>query len=130
VWKSFHSVETCRFYRKTVALNFHTLGAPTTHDGACVEIVFRPVCLGVFRPISATAGARFSFQLPPGRGPLLGGITGRRPRSGRLGQNKKAAWDGVPSQAAFWRLQIVYNSLIFKSNLLEKLETFCLISSG
>ena len=64
-----------------------------------MEIAFQPVCLWVFCLISAAAGARFSFQLPPGRGPLLGGITGRRPRSGRLGQNEKVAWGGALSQA-------------------------------
>ncbi len=87
MWKIFHSVENRLVELMPIMFNFPTHRARAAHGGACVEIDFWPVSLWVFWPLSAAAGVCFSFQLPPGRGPLLGGITGRRPRSGRLGQN-------------------------------------------
>lgn len=65
MWKSFHSVETCRFSRMTVTLNFHTSETPVTHGGACVEIQFRLGCLWVFCPISAAAGTIFHSSFRP-----------------------------------------------------------------
>ncbi len=40
VWKSFHSVENRLLRLMPIMLNFHTVGVPTTHGGASVEIKF------------------------------------------------------------------------------------------
>lgn len=57
------------FGRLGSRLNFHIVWNVVTHDGKFNSGGFGHVSFGVVVPFSATAGGRFSFQLPPGRGP-------------------------------------------------------------
>ena len=50
-------------------LNFHIVWNVVTHDGKFNSGGFGHVSFGGVVPFSATAGGRFSFQLPPGRDP-------------------------------------------------------------
>ena len=50
-------------------VNFHIVWNVVTHDGKFNSGGFGHVRFDVVVPFSAAAGGRFSFQLPPGRGP-------------------------------------------------------------
>ena len=69
-------------------VNFHIVWNVVTHDGKFNSGGFGHVSFGVVVPLSATAGDISPPSFRPVGAPLRG-ITGRRPRSGRLGQNRK-----------------------------------------
>ena len=69
-------------------VNFHIVWNVVTHDGKFNSGGFGHVSYGGVVPFSATAGGVSPPSFRPVGAPLRG-ITGRRPRSGRLGQNRK-----------------------------------------
>ena len=79
----------CGNVRREAAFLVACISTPFAARRVMLENTCRRAVLSVRISLFRRSGENFSFQLPPGRGPLLGGITGRRLRSGRLGPNKK-----------------------------------------